>query len=156
MKGEMNPILYYKLDGTQYITAPFAGGGQQFKDAADGVDPTDLTTGQFTGTIVVATNDPVTNYATIDVTLDIITSIEDVAANDAVLVYPNPTTNMVFVQANGIIKEVRVSNYLGQLVEVFNFVTDKASINVSDYDNGVYFIEVTTISGKHTVKVIKE
>ena len=44
MRGEMSPLLYYKLDGTQPITGPFAGGGQQFKNAADGVDDTDLVT----------------------------------------------------------------------------------------------------------------
>ena len=44
MVGEMNPMLYYKLDGTQAITAPFAGGDKQFKNAADGTDPKDLIT----------------------------------------------------------------------------------------------------------------
>lgn len=44
MVGEMNPLLYYKLDGTQALTAEFAGGGQQIKniaaatEAGDGVE----------------------------------------------------------------------------------------------------------------------
>ena len=41
---DLNPFEYYKLDGTQAITGPFAGGGQQFKNAADAIDPTDLVT----------------------------------------------------------------------------------------------------------------
>ena len=44
MRGEMNPLLYYKLDGSQAITGPFAGGGQQFKNAAEGTDNSDLVT----------------------------------------------------------------------------------------------------------------
>ena len=44
MAGEMNPLLYYKLDGTQAITAPFAGGAQQIKNIADGSDIQDAIT----------------------------------------------------------------------------------------------------------------
>jgi len=44
MRGEMNPLLYYKLDGSQAITAAFAGGGQQIKNIADGTDSTDAAT----------------------------------------------------------------------------------------------------------------
>jgi len=44
MVSEMNPLLYYKLDGTQAITNSFAGGNQQFKNAADGTDSNDLIT----------------------------------------------------------------------------------------------------------------
>jgi len=49
-----------------------------------------------------------------------------------------------------------VSNYLGQLVDVFNFANNEANISVSDYNAGIYFVEVTTIQGKHTIKVVKE
>ncbi len=41
LKGDMNPAYYYKLDGTQAITAPFAAGGQQLKGIADGTDAQD-------------------------------------------------------------------------------------------------------------------
>jgi hypothetical protein len=44
MQGDMNPALYYKLDGTQAITGPFAGGGQQIKHIADGLDDMDAVT----------------------------------------------------------------------------------------------------------------
>ena len=47
----IDPNIYYPLDGSVAISAPFAGGGQQLKNIADGSDPTDavalqqLTTG---------------------------------------------------------------------------------------------------------------
>jgi len=44
MAGEMNPTLYYKLDGTQPLTDPFAAGGQQLKNLADGTELTDAVT----------------------------------------------------------------------------------------------------------------
>jgi hypothetical protein len=50
MAGEMNPTLYYKLDGTQALTEPFAGGGKQLKNIAEGVDPSDAATVSQLGT----------------------------------------------------------------------------------------------------------
>jgi hypothetical protein len=44
IEGSMDPQMYYKLDGTQAITAPFAGGNQQLKNIADGTDNTDAVT----------------------------------------------------------------------------------------------------------------
>jgi hypothetical protein len=119
-------------------------------------DPTDLSAGQHTGQIVVESNDQTTNYSYIDVTLDVITAVNNLNTKDAVMVYPNPTASMVFVKANSLIKEVKVSNYLGQMIDSYSFMNDEVSVDVSNYENGVYFIEVTTIVGKHTVKVVKK
>jgi len=44
MAGEMNPILYYRLDGSQALTGPFAGGSQVITNIADGVQATDAAT----------------------------------------------------------------------------------------------------------------
>ena len=44
MPGEMNPILYYRLDGSQALTAPFMAGGYQLKNLADGADDEDAST----------------------------------------------------------------------------------------------------------------
>jgi hypothetical protein len=41
MAGEMNPLLYYRLDGTNAITNSFAGGNKQYKLMADGTDDQD-------------------------------------------------------------------------------------------------------------------
>lgn len=41
LQGDVDPNLYYKLDGTTAITAPFAGGGQLISNIADGVSATD-------------------------------------------------------------------------------------------------------------------
>jgi hypothetical protein len=41
MVGEMNPNLYYLLDGSNALSGPFAGGAQQIKNIADGTDATD-------------------------------------------------------------------------------------------------------------------
>ncbi len=41
ISGEMNPNLYYKLDGTQSLTAAFAAGGRQLKNVAAGTEDDD-------------------------------------------------------------------------------------------------------------------
>jgi len=47
MAGEMNPILYYRLDGSQALTADFAGGGHKITNVTDGIQVTDgATVGQ--------------------------------------------------------------------------------------------------------------
>jgi len=66
MAGEMNPTLYYKLDGSQSISAPFAGGGQQFKNAADGSDNTDLVTKQQLDTKISKSGDTISGPLLVD------------------------------------------------------------------------------------------
>ena len=100
-------------------------------------DPTGLAAGQYTGEIVVATNDPETNYNYIDVILDIVTSVNDVNATDAVTLYPNPTSDLIQLRADANITEVRVSNYLGQVVNVYQVMNTQTSIDLSQLDNGV-------------------
>ena len=48
--------VFYRRDGLSPITAPFAGGGQVFTNAADGVNPTDLVTVQQLGAISSVTS----------------------------------------------------------------------------------------------------
>jgi hypothetical protein len=119
-------------------------------------DPTGLETGVYTGEIVVASNDPETNYASVDVMLDVITSVDDVTATTSLTLYPNPTTDIVYLRADAAISQVRVSNYLGQIVDVHQMNETQSNIDMSQLENGVYFLEVTTAQGQHTVKVVKK
>ena len=120
------------------------------------LDPSGLGAGQYTGEVVIAANDPNTNYTYIDVILDVVLSTNDINKTDALTVYPNPTTDMVFLRADANITDVRVSNYLGQTVDVYQMMETQSNIDMSEYVDGVYFLEVTTAQGQHTIKVIKK
>lgn len=120
------------------------------------VDPTGLDVGTYTSQIVVATNDPVTNYNYIDVTLDIALSTSELNKTEAVVVYPNPTSDQINLQADQNITEVKVTNYLGQIVNVYEMNETQSSIDMSQLESGVYFIEVTTEASQHTIKVVKK
>ncbi len=120
------------------------------------IDPTDLDGGQYNAEIVVASNDVNNNYVTIDVTLDVITSVNDVLAQDAVALYPNPASEMLTIKSNSNIQEVRISNYLGQLVSSQEFRNQMINVDISDLQSGVYFVEINTENGIHTIKIVKK
>jgi hypothetical protein len=119
-------------------------------------DPTGLEAAQYTGEIVVATNDPETNYTYIPTTLDIVTSTNDITKTTSLTVQPNPTSDLVYLKADANITEVRVVNYLGQTVQVFQMMETQPQIDLSPFDSGVYFLEVSTEEGQHTIKVMKK
>ena len=58
-----NTELYYRLDGSNPITAPFAGGGQRIRDIANGVNDTDAATvAQLNGKTFISLTDTPTDY----------------------------------------------------------------------------------------------
>jgi len=144
---------------TTYMDIPIAEGMiAPGGDETVGVffDPTGLDQGQYTGAIAIAANDPNTNYTYVDVVLDIVTSTNDINKTDALTLYPNPSTDMVYLRADANITEVRVSNYLGQVVDVYQMNETQSNVDISQLENGVYIFDVTTEQGQHTIKVIKK
>ncbi|MCF8302127.1 MAG: T9SS type A sorting domain-containing protein [Bacteroidales bacterium] len=86
---------------------------------------------------------------TVEVT---ITGIDDVEAGK-LSIYPVPANDFVNVESDVTVKSVRVMNHVGQLV-YSNDATDKQfRINVSDFDAGVYFIQLETETGVVTKKI---
>ena len=69
-------------------------------------------------------------------------------------IYPNPATDMLHISTDNTITQVRIMNHVGQLV--FNRTTNGTSttLNVSGFESGVYFLEVTTTEGSITQKVL--
>lgn len=73
-----------------------------------------------------------------------------------IAIYPNPARDFVKLSANSYqLSAVRIYNYLGILVEEIEVNSSDIEINVSDYSNGIYFIEVQTENGNIVKKIIK-
>jgi len=70
--------------------------------------------------------------------------------------YPNPTTGVVFLETEGIVDNISVYNISGQKITTPEFQIEKSSIDLSDFSNGLYFVEVVTEKGKEVFKVIKK
>lgn len=69
---------------------------------------------------------------------------------------PNPASDIVRLSTvNCKLSTVRIYNCLGMLVEEIEVNSSNIEINVSDYSNGIYFIEVQTENGNFVKKIIK-
>lgn len=73
---------------------------------------------------------------------------------ESVSVYPNPTTDNVNIVAMGI-NHVTVMNTLGQVVYDSNADGNMTSLDMSQYQAGVYMVRVTTENGE-SVKLISK
>ena len=88
----------------------------------------------------------------IGLTLMVLEGVEE-AAGTAIQVWPNPTTGILHIEAEGIDK-VEIRNLLGQVVLHAEKVDD---IDLSNLEKGVYFLITSNKNGAKTVtKVIKE
>lgn len=73
--------------------------------------------------------------------------------NSIFQIYPNPTSNFIFINIKNQIKEILVYNLIGQKIES---KTDNNKINVSDLPKGTYFIRISDEADKfHITKFIK-
>ena len=68
-------------------------------------------------------------------------------------IYPNPANGSVKIQAESI-NEVVVYNSLGQKVYGFSGMTDAVDINTSDFEAGIYMIEVKTVNGMTSDRIV--
>ena len=70
-----------------------------------------------------------------------------------VSIYPNPATDVLNIVSNNTIKRVRVLNSVGQLM--FNCESNNTIliINTSNYQSGIYFIQIEANDGIITEKV---
>ncbi|MEP7264728.1 MAG: T9SS type A sorting domain-containing protein [Bacteroidota bacterium] len=90
-----------------------------------------------------------------------LTGIDDVSADDAMNIYPNPATDRISISFNVPVKditEVNLYSLQGKKIAALNF--EKQSINsilplqLPKLDDGVYFISVKTQSGNELQKKI--
>ena len=83
-----------------------------------------------------------------------VVSIEELASQFNI--YPNPAKDFVKLSVNSCqLSAVRVYNTLGMLVEEIEVNANEVEINTSDYNSGVYFINIETENGNVTKKFIK-
>lgn len=76
-------------------------------------------------------------------------------SNESVSVYPNPTTNNVNIVAPGI-NHVTVMNTLGQVVYDSNVDGNMTTLDMSQYQAGIYMVRVATENGESVKLVSKQ
>ena len=68
-------------------------------------------------------------------------------------VYPNPTSSFVTVQANGM-NHITVLNTIGQVVYDANVDSSLQTLDMSQYEAGVYMVRVATENGTSVQRVV--
>jgi len=65
----------------------------------------------------------------------------------SISMYPNPARDIVYLQSNELIKEIRVFDMTGKLVYSEDTEVDNTEISLSGIEPGMYFVRIYTESG---------
>ena len=72
-------------------------------------------------------------------------------------IYPNPTSSEVHISAKELIKDIRVYDTSGRLIQSLNNLeAETTSLQLGGIANGVYFIQVTSENAQETKQIIKK
>ncbi|MCL2167575.1 MAG: T9SS type A sorting domain-containing protein [Lentimicrobiaceae bacterium] len=81
--------------------------------------------------------------------------IEKFGVSSGFALYPNPFTNEINIRNPNIVKNVEITNIVGQKVK--DAVFNGKSINTSNFNSGVYFVVIESITGEKFVhKIVKK
>ena len=90
-----------------------------------------------------------------NVTVSCFVGVEELTLEKSIKVYPNPATNQLNVKVSNDIKEIKVYNYVGQVVYGTSVTSTKTiQINTSEYKAGIYLMQFTTENGKTITKKV--
>ena len=84
-----------------------------------------------------------------------ILGINDVAIN-GYKVFPNPANNQLTIMADESIENIQVYNLLGQQLINKNSVNNRATINISKLNQGIYVVRTTVDGAIGTKRFIKQ
>lgn len=85
---------------------------------------------------------------------------EKLLNNNIVNVYPNPSSNLITIKKNSFKDDlkIKITNSLGQLFVYHYMDENEIKIDLSEYNSGIYFVQVSDEKGKviSVKKVMKE
>ena len=73
---------------------------------------------------------------------------------DNMSIYPNPTDGILNIEVESM-KRITIFNAMGQVVYDNEVVSDKETIDMTQYQDGMYLLRVTTENGVMTEKVVR-
>ena len=78
---------------------------------------------------------------------------ENTKAN--VSVYPNPAKDYIKLAISGQLSVVRIYNCIGTIVEEMEIDSEDVEIDISEYNSGIYFININGENGNVIKKFVK-
>lgn len=89
--------------------------------------------------------------------LDAYLSVEDFERNLDVKLYPNPTSDKVFVESDKNLKQVTIYNIVGKKMALYPANTSTMELDLSSLDAGIYLVElISDNQAKQVIKLIKK
>ncbi len=86
------------------------------------------------------------------------TFVETLAIDDistiTIEIYPNPTSDILYIQSDQSLEKLTVYNSLGQTIQIVELQGTNSQIDMNSLDTGIYFISLQTFSGVSEYKQI--
>lgn len=79
--------------------------------------------------------------------------VNEMPETNIVSIMPNPAKNYFNIEGENI-ANVEIFNAIGQIVDTFNTESDNLQINTANYNNGIYFVKVTTTDAQVIVNKV--
>lgn len=111
---------------------------------------TGLPNGNYLSVVEIGSNDPNTEYTSVNVHLTVATGINDNDTKIGVMTFPNPTTNNINIKADTKIDVVTVYGMNGELVKSVQVNANTALIEVNNLAKGNYVLDIKT--GNNSIK----
>jgi hypothetical protein len=84
-------------------------------------------------------------------------SVCNINVSAGMMIYPNPATDEITIEARKAISKITISNMMGQVVYEQECKTKNLDLNIGNLPNGIYFVGVVDDEGNKTVrKIVKE
>lgn len=81
--------------------------------------------------------------------------VQNPSQNSPFIIFPNPVTDMLYFNTIENIQKITIHDALGKKISVLNYPNNQ--IEVSSYEQGVYFLRINTIDGlNYDIKFIKK
>ncbi|NOZ45452.1 MAG: T9SS type A sorting domain-containing protein [Chlorobi bacterium] len=85
------------------------------------------------------------------------TSINQIEKNNPIRIYPNPTKGNIYIdQLSNNQSTVFIYNLIGSIIYTKQITQANATLNISDLQKGIYFIQVKSDKSSSTEKIILE
>ncbi|NVO02191.1 MAG: T9SS type A sorting domain-containing protein [Bacteroidetes bacterium] len=88
-----------------------------------------------------------------DVSIDLATGISNTDLDNNISVYPNPARNIININSTEKISNVKVMNVVGSTIYNEAVNSNNFKLNSSNYNAGIYFIQLDTKNGTITKKI---
>lgn len=98
------------------------------------------------------------NSAIVTITVNVCAGINNLSFNDSDLsfhIYPNPSNGVFNMQLEND-ATIEITNILGSVVLIENINAGNYQLNLTNNENGIYFVKVKTGGKTKTLKIVKE